>query len=245
MARLIGPFAHLWHRLRRLERHELTWLAVGLGACTALLLFVVLAGEVMEGDTRALDTRILVALRNPNDLSKPRGPAWLESALLDLTAMGGATVLGLVVIAIVGFLLLQARYRTAFFILVTAVSAEMLDEVLKRVFMRPRPNVVPHLRDVVSTSFPSGHAMDSAIIYLTLGAMLMRVAERRMTKAYCLIVAVLITFLVGASRVYLGVHYPTDVIGGWTFGFAWASICWLIAQRFDRESGVAGERKQL
>jgi undecaprenyl-diphosphatase len=241
---LIAPISRAWHRLRRLERHELTWLAVGLGACAALFVFVVLAGEVMEGDTRALDTRILLSLRNQQDLSKVRGPIWLESVLLDLTAMGGATVLGLVVLAIVGFLLLQARYRTALVILVTGVSAEVLDEVLKRVFMRPRPTVVPHLRDVVSTSFPSGHAMDSAIVYLTLGAMLMRVAERPATKAYCLIVAVLLTFLVGISRVYLGVHYPTDVIGGWVFGFAWASICWLIAQRFDRESGVARERKQ-
>ena len=243
MASVPASFVRVWHRLRRLERHELTWLAVGLGACAALLLFVVLAGEVMEGDTRALDTRILVALRNQNDLATPRGPIWLQSALLDLTAMGGATVLGLMVTAIVGFLLLQARYRTAFVILVTAASAEILDEVLKRVFMRPRPTVVPHLRDVVSTSFPSGHAMDSAIIYLTLGAMLMRIAERRLTKIYCLSVAVALTLLVGVSRVYLGVHYPTDVIGGWIFGFVWASICWLVEQRLEPLTTIREERE--
>jgi len=233
----------LWHRLRQLERHELAWLVVGLSACLALLLFVMLAGEVMDGDTRALDTRILAGLRSPDDPSRPRGPWWLEFVLLDLTALGGPTVLSLVVLAIVGFLLLQQRYRTALVIIITAGSGDLLNEILKNVFLRPRPSVVPHLREVVSTSFPSGHAMQSAIIYLTLGAMLMRIAERRLTKAYCLIVAVLLTLLVGASRVYLGVHYPSDVIGGWTFGFAWASICWLVAQRFDRETGVAGERK--
>jgi undecaprenyl-diphosphatase len=242
--RMRGTVSKLWHRLRRLERHEITWLAVGLGACVLLFLFVVLAGEVMEGDTRALDTRILLALRDPLDPNRPRGPAWLEGALLDLTAIGGSTVLGLVVLAIAGFLVLQTRYRTALFIVTTAASGEILNEVLKNVFRRPRPTVVPHLRDVVSTSFPSGHAMESAIIYLTLGAMLMRVAERRLTKAYILTMAVLVTFLVGVSRVYLGVHYPTDVIGGWIFGFAWASLCWLIAQRYERQTGVARERKK-
>ena len=243
-ARIFGFFPKLWHRLRRLERHELAWLAVGLAACGALFGFVLLAGEVMEGDTRALDTRILVSLRDPADPSRPRGPAWLEFALIDLTAIGGSTVLGLVVLAIVGFLLLQARYRTAAVITVTAASGEIVNQLLKNLFDRPRPTVVPHLRDVVSTSFPSGHAMESAIIYLTLGAMMMRAVEGRLTKAYCMIMAVTLTLLVGISRVYLGVHYPTDVIGGWIFGFAWASICWLIAQRYDRESGVARERKE-
>jgi undecaprenyl-diphosphatase len=242
--RVFGFFPKLWHRLRRLERHELTWLAVGFGACAALFVFVLLAGEVMEGDTRALDTRILVALRNPDDPSRPRGPAWLEFALIDLTAIGGSTVLGLVVLSIVGFLLLQARYRTAAMMTITAASGEILNAVLKNLFGRPRPSVVPHLREVVSTSFPSGHAMESAIIYLTLGAMMMRVVEGRLTKAYCMIMAVTLTLLAGISRVYLGVHYPTDVIGGWIVGFAWASICWLVAQRYDRESGVARERKE-
>jgi undecaprenyl-diphosphatase len=232
----------LWHGLGRLERRELTWLVVGLAACVALLAFVLLAGEVMEGDTRGLDTRILLALRDPLDPARPRGPAWLEGALLDLTAIGGSTVLGLVVFSVAGFLLLQGRRHTALAILITAASGELLNDLLKRAFLRPRPDVVPHLRDVVSTSFPSGHAMESAIIYLTLGTMLMRIAERRLTKAYCLILAILLTLLVGISRVYLGVHYPTDVIGGWIFGFAWASVCWLIAQRFERETGVAQER---
>src|SRR4029077_12076218 len=102
---------------------------------------------------------------------------------------------------------------------------------------------VPHLRDVFSSSFPSGHAMESAIVYLTLAAMLMRVAERRLTKLYILGMAMLLTFLGGVSRIYLGVHYPTDVIGGWIIGFVWASICWLVTQRFEERAGIAGERE--
>lgn len=231
-------------RFRSLKRQEIFWLLVGLGACVLLFAFISLAGEVMKGDTQALDAKILRALRSADDPAKPAGPEWIEFALLDLTALGGPTILGLVVCAVVGFLLLQTRYRTALAILVTSLSGELVDGVMKQAFMRPRPTIVPHLREVVSTSFPSGHAMDSAIIYLTLGAMLMRVAERRLTKLYCLAVALVLTFLVGASRVYLGVHYPTDVVGGWILGFVWASLCWLVAERFEADTGVTAERRK-
>src|SRR5947199_8105631 len=98
--------------LRRLERRELTWLFVGLGLCVLLFGFVSLAGEVIDGDTQAFDTKILRALRDPADPSRPIGPAWIEAPLLDLTALGGATVLGLVVVVVAGFLALQTRYRT-------------------------------------------------------------------------------------------------------------------------------------
>jgi len=228
--------------LGRLERRELTWLSVGLGACALLLLFLFLAGEVVEGDTLAFDTRILRAVRNPDDASKPIGPAWVESWLLDLTALGASTVLGLVVAVVVGFLLLQRRHRTALAVTITSLGGELLNAAMKYAFNRPRPAVVPHLREVFSTSFPSGHAMESAIVYLTLGAMLMRVAERRATKLYCLAVAMLLTAIVGVSRVWLGVHYPTDVIGGWMIGFVWASICWLATQRVEARAGIDAER---
>ena len=231
-------------RFPKLDRRELSWLIAGLGVCVLLWGFLALASEVMEGDTTALDNRILLALRQPGDLSKPIGPAWVEFALLDLTAIGGATVLGLVVCAVAGFLALQTRYRTALAVLVTAATGEVASYGIKHMFMRPRPTIVPHLRDTVSTSFPSGHAMESAIIYLTLGAMLMRIATGRITKMYCIGMAILLTFLVGVSRVFLGVHYPTDVIGGWIFGFLWASLCWLVSQQFEARTGVAEERQK-
>jgi undecaprenyl-diphosphatase len=233
-----------WRHLDKLERHELTWLGVGLGACVLLLAFITFAGEVMEGDTLAFDTKILQALRSPTDPGKPIGPAWVENALLDLTAIGGPTVLGLVTFAVVGFMFLQTRYRTALFVLLTAASGELLDFGMKHLFQRPRPTIVPHLRDTFSTSFPSGHAMESAIVYLTLGAILMRAAESRLTKIYIISVAVLLTMLVGVSRVYLGVHYPTDVIGGWIVGFMWASVCWLVSQRFEAIDEEKDKRPQ-
>lgn len=235
---------HWWLPRRRLERHELTWLIGGLVVCGLLYAFVSLAGEVMEGDTDALDTRILQSLRKADDPATPVGPEWLKLAMLDLTAVGGPTVITLVVAAVVGFLCLQARYRTALVVAAAAVSGEILNHSLKLVFMRERPDVVPHLRDVNTASFPSGHAMESAIVYLTLGVMLMRVAQRRLTKIYCLTIAVLVTLLVGISRVYLGVHFPTDVLGGWMLGFVWASLCWLIEQRYEAKTGVEEEREK-
>ena len=230
--------------LRRLERRELTWLFVGLGLCVLLFAFVTLAGEVTEGDTQAFDTKILRALRDPLDPAKPIGPAWIENSLLDLTAIGGSTILGLVIASVVGFLVLQTRYRTAIVVAITSLSGELLNAVMKHVFNRPRPTIVPHLRDVFSTSFPSGHAMESAIVYLTLAAILMRASDSRVTKMYILGIAVLLTALVGTSRVYLGVHYPTDVIGGWIIGFMWASISWIAARQFEATAHIEAEKNK-
>jgi len=234
----------LWSRLTRFERRELTWLLVGLGACVLLLVFLKLASEVMEGDTQSMDTKIVRALRQADDPSKPIGPPWTADVLEDLTALGGPTVTWLVILSLTGYLLLETKYRTALFVFVTAASGDLVNHAIKGVFSRARPTVVPHLRDAFSTSFPSGHSMESAIVYLTLAAMLMRIVEGRVTKAYCLGLAVLITFLVGVSRVLLGVHYPTDVIGGWIIGLFWASLCWLAAQHYEVRAGLRAERRK-
>ncbi|HTM24459.1 MAG TPA: phosphatase PAP2 family protein [Vicinamibacterales bacterium] len=241
---LVGWWKGATGWLTKLERRELGWLLVGLGACILLWGFLALAGEVMEGETLAFDRKIVLAFRKANDPSQPIGPAWITDVLLDLTALGGPTVLGLVVVSIIGFLLLQARYRTAFFIFLTAATGEAIGAAMKSLFERARPTVVPHLREAFSSSFPSGHAMQSAIIYLTLGAMLMRISERRLTKLYCCAMAMMLTVLVGVSRVYLGVHYPTDVLAGWTVGLFWASLCWLAEQHFEVSAGIREERKQ-
>jgi undecaprenyl-diphosphatase len=231
-------------RWAQLDRRELMWLFVGLGLCVLLFGFVSLAGEVTGGETQSFDTKILQALRDPADPSRPIGPVWIEEPLLDLTAIGGSTVLGLVVVVVAGFLVLQTRYRTAIVVVITWCSGELLNAVMKHVFNRPRPSIVPHLRVVYTTSFPSGHAMESAIVYLTLAAILMRASQSRVTKIYILGIAVLLTALVGVSRVYLGVHYPTDVLGGWIVGFMWASICWLAARRFEGTARIQAEKSK-
>jgi undecaprenyl-diphosphatase len=229
-------------RLRRLERNELNVLLIGLGLSAVLFLFIRLAGEVMGGDTQSFDATIVRSLRNAVDPARPIGPAWMQGVLLDITAIGSPVVLGLVVLIITGYLLLEARYLTAVMVLTTSITGELLNELLKLLFERPRPTVVPHLQTVVTASFPSGHAMQSAVIYLTLGALLMRVVEGRLTKIYCMAVAIFLTFIVGSSRVFLGVHYPTDVLGGWMLGFLWAALTFLATRRFER--ALNREREQ-
>jgi undecaprenyl-diphosphatase len=230
---VIGWIKKAWARLSRLERREITWLLVGLAGCVLLFVFLKLASEVMEGDTLAMDTKIVRALRSADDPSRPIGPVWMTGMLEDLTALGGPTVTWLVILSVTGYLLLEAKYRDALVVFVTSASGDLVNQAIKSGFMRARPTVVPHLRDAFASSFPSGHSMESAIVYLTLAAMLMRIVRGRVTKAYCLGLAILITFLVGVSRVFLGVHYPTDVIGGWIIGLFWASLCWLVAQHYD------------
>ena len=103
---------------------------------------------------------------------------------------------------------------------------------------------MPHLREVISSSFPSGHALTSAAVYLTLGALLMRIAEGRLAKYYCIAIAMFVTFLVGASRVVLGVHYPSDVVAGWLIGMTWALLCWVVERTLERRAGLKREKQE-
>ena len=144
---------------------------LGAGGLALLWLAMLLLGD------GPADTRILRSLRSPDDLSRPIGPHWLELMMLDLTAVGGPTVLSLVVLIIAGFLFIERRHRMALGVLVTSFGGMLVTAMLKQMYDRPRPSVVPHLREVTSSSFPSGHAMQSAIVYLTLGALLMRIVE--------------------------------------------------------------------
>jgi undecaprenyl-diphosphatase len=113
-----------------------------------------------------------------------------------------------------------------------------LNSLLKLVFARPRPDLVTPLTQVLTLSFPSGHAALSAIGYLTLGALLAQAQASRAIRIYFIVVAVALTLLVGVSRVYLGVHYPTDVLAGWCIGLAWAAICWSTMTYFQRRGEI-------
>jgi undecaprenyl-diphosphatase len=223
-------------------RREPFVLAIGLVVVALVWGFIALAGEVAEGDTREFDERTLAALRQPGQPELPIGPAWLRGAALDVTALGSPTVLGLTVLGITGYLWLQRLYRTGTFVLIASAGGWTLTTALKQMFERARPDIVPHLREVSTLSFPSGHALTSAAVYLTLGALLMRIAERPATKFYCMGAAMLVTVLVGCSRVYLGVHYPTDVLAGWTAGLSWALVCWGVERRLEGQAGLRRER---
>ncbi|MFP5288270.1 MAG: phosphatase PAP2 family protein [Thermoanaerobaculia bacterium] len=203
--------------------------------------FAEIAEEVTEGDTRQVDEAILFALRNPEDRSDPLGPAWVEEMERDFTALGGIPVLLLLTVAASTFLVLDGKHRAAVMVLVAVGGALLWSSLLKDGFQRPRPDLVPHGAHVYTASFPSAHSMMSAATYLTLGALLARVQPRRRLKIFLLVFAALLTFIVGCSRVYLGVHWPTDVLAGWTAGSVWALLCWLAARWLQRRGKVEAE----
>ncbi|HEX8701801.1 MAG TPA: phosphatase PAP2 family protein [Myxococcaceae bacterium] len=198
--------------------------------------FMLLADEIREHETQSFDEAVVRAMRRADNPELPIGPPWLRVAARDVTALGGWTVLSLVTVVVCGFLALVRRFRSMVLVLIATVGGWVLNAVLKEAFARPRPSVVPHLTEAYAPSFPSGHAMLSAIVFLTLGAMLAQLIERRRLKVYVLGVALLVTLLVGLSRVFLGVHYLTDVFGGWVAGLAWALLTSLLVRAVKRRS---------
>jgi undecaprenyl-diphosphatase len=217
-----------WRRFLSIERALLISLLV---IAASLFAFFRIASEVSEGDTMALDRFLLLGLRSPADPALPIGPRWLPEAMTSLTAFGSMTGLLLVCLAVIFYLLLGRRLRTALFLFAATAGGVALGGLLKAIYARPRPALVPHLVDVTSSSFPSGHAADSAIVYLTLAALLARTVPERALRIYIIGVAIILTLLIGISRVYLGVHWPSDVAAGWTLGAAWALACSLAYAR--------------
>ena len=234
----------VWTHLASRDRDELRLLLGAFALVAITLVLMALVGNVLEGDTQHFDERLLKSLRKDDAPAEPVGPRWLKLAAFDITALGGPTVLGLTVAGVTGYLLLHGLYRNALFVLTASVGGWIINDALKLLFARPRPSVVPHLREVSSLSFPSGHALTSAVVFLTLGTLLMRVAKKPLAKWYCIAVAMGATALVGTSRVYLGVHYPSDVVAGWLIGLSWALICWMVERMLERRYGLKKERAQ-
>jgi undecaprenyl-diphosphatase len=219
---------------RWLAARELATMLLLAALAGGLWVFAEVAEAVLEGHSRALDEALLLAMRSPADRADPLGPEWVEEIGRDLTALGGMTVLSLLTAAAAGYLWLSQRRLTTWLVLLAVGGGQLLSLALKRGFSRPRPDLVPHEAVVYTASFPSGHAMMSAVTYLTLGALLARIVPQRRMKAFVLGWALLFTGLAGASRVYLGVHWPTDVVAGWALGASWAAACWLVADALER-----------
>jgi undecaprenyl-diphosphatase len=225
-------------RLRRSVRREFALLASLAVAALAIWSFAELADDVLEGDTRAFDRWMLLALRNSGDLADPLGPVWFEEVMRDVTALGSTVVLVFLTFASAGFLWLAGRHRAALLVIAAIGGGFALAYGFKAGFERPRPDLVAHAAEVATASFPSGHATLSAVTYLTLGALLARVQPRRSLKLYVIGMAALVTVAVGLSRVYLGVHWPTDVLAGWALGSAWALLCWSLALWLQRRGRI-------
>lgn len=200
----------------------------------SLWLFSEISDEVRENETHHFDSTILLAMREPGDPDNPIGSEKIEEMGRDLTALGGFTILTGLTLASIGVTLFLRKPKIAAIIAIAITGGIALSTFLKQGYDRPRPDLVPHGVIVTSASFPSGHAMMSAIVYLTLGVLLARTQPSLPLRIYLIALSVVITVLVGVSRVYLGVHWPTDVLAGWTLGAAWALMFWLIAVKVDR-----------
>ncbi len=216
-----------------LLRVESRMLALVAMIALGLFLFLHIASEVAEGETMAFDRAILLALRVPGKPWEPIGPTWLLNAMTQITVLGGGTVLTLMTGMVAAYLLAARRPATAMFVIGAVAGGAILESILKYVFERARPELVTHLVSVSSASFPSGHAMNSTVIYLTLGTLLAKTERRRAVRIYLILAAIMLALLVGFSRIYLGVHWPTDVIAGWCIGSVWAFTCSLLAERLQ------------
>ncbi|MBF0665770.1 MAG: phosphatase PAP2 family protein [Brevundimonas sp.] len=221
-------------RALRIARTEIAAVSALFIVALGVMAFVELADDMTEADGQAFDLAVLQAMRPGAAPADPWGPGWLEEAALDLTALGGIAVLALFAVAVIGFLLLQRKRLSALLLVLGLAGGVALSEGLKALFGRERPPEALQAVETMNASFPSGHSLLSAVFYLSIGVMLSRAFHQRGLKAYVIGVAVLLTLIVGLTRVYLAAHWATDVLAGWSVGAAWAMALWLVAYAVQR-----------
>lgn len=222
-------------RPERAASRRVPWLLVAAAGLALLLLFLLWLGhEIRDGDAADIDRALMLAMRVPGDPARPLGPEWLPSAVRDVTALGSSTVLTLVVALTASFLALRRRFGSAGLVLASTILGGVAVTLVKALVARTRPDLVQQLMVETSNSFPSGHAANSAIVYLTLAALLFPVVREWRMRLFILAAAMLLVGMIGISRVYLGVHWPTDVVAGWAFGSLWALLWWAIEVRLLR-----------
>jgi undecaprenyl-diphosphatase len=210
-------------RFKRLEaRALLVWFSIA----SALWIFFTLGAEIGEGDTSAFDRKLIRLLRNSDMGGEPVGPAWFKDSMRDVTALGGFTFLTLMTTVVVLGLFFHRKRREGIIVALTAISSQTSIEILKVLYDRPRPDpVLPHLH-AYTASFPSGHTTESTAIFLTVATAIATLEANDNTKMLTYAVATFAILSIGFSRVYLGMHWPTDVLGGWVLGTAWALVAW-------------------
>jgi undecaprenyl-diphosphatase len=239
--RIFDALKRRWKQLGGLELSLLVSLALVVGGIWS---FAELAEELIGEEPHQLDREILLVLRDPQNPDDPVGPLWVEEAMVDFTTLANTALLGLIAAAIVGYFVLRRNYFSAVWILLTILGATLLTTFFKDIFGRARPDIVPALDRVTSPSFPSGHSSAAAATYLTLGVLVARYLDRRRLQVYVLLLAVLIVLLVGFSRVYLGVHWPSDVLGGWVLGTVWAIITLQLELWWERWQARSSDREE-
>ncbi|MHC4877712.1 MAG: phosphatase PAP2 family protein [Planctomycetota bacterium] len=209
----------------------------------AAAVFVLLTGLISSPAMQSFDEAVVRRLRHQESPDRPIGPLWFVELARDFTALGGYGVLVTLTILVTTFLTLERKPHRARFAATTIVAGYLLSMTLKQLVGRPRPDVVAWLSFPHSSSFPSGHSMMSAIVYLTMGLMLSELASHRRVKVFLAVTPLTISAAVGLSRIYMGVHYLTDVVAGWSAGICWALLCWLVVRR--RQSALGCSDSQL
>ena len=227
-------------RLTEFITRESILLAVLVLMGTTGWIFHDIQDDIRSGTPSDLDERILLLFRVPGSPEVLRGPGWIENAVRDLTSLGGRAVLTLVTLAVSGFFLLRRQFRPLIFLWIVVISGTVLMGELKTFYARPRPGLSLRLAGESSLSFPSGHAMMSTMIYMTLAVMVAEFQKSGRLRVYIVGFAAFLATLIGLTRVILGMHYPSDVVAGWTVGLCWALFCWLVAHWLKRHyAGVA------
>lgn len=232
------PSIHtLWTFLKRFEARVLIGVMLAAGAVWA---FLNVASEMSEGETQAIDRKLILMLRTPGDLDNPIGGRNVEEAVRDITALGGTTLVVVIgVVAVLSFLFHKKRLH-ALVMAGVVLAAWASSSATKALYSRPRPDLVPHEAYVYSASFPSGHSTMSAAVFLTLAMLVASLEPLRRSKALAYVLASLVIVGVGFSRVYLGVHWPTDVLAGWCLGAAWALVGWVVLRALGGQARGAG-----
>ena len=209
-----------------------------LGLAGLTWIFFAIADAVKENETQSIDEVILLALRSDPAGKDPIGPKWLEYAMRDLSALGGGAVATLLTLLIVVYLLIDRKPRLAIMLSVCALGTWAVMAAFKNLYARGRPTIIEPMYGAGGFAFPSGHASISAALYVTLGVLLASHLKSRALRVYVVSAGAFLALLVGFTRVYIGVHYPSDVVAGWTVGLAWALLCGAVSRRLQRKGVV-------
>lgn len=193
--------------------------AIAIGALALLGLAV--ASLLADGGSLGFDRSLMLALRTPGAPDDPLGPRWFEDVMRDMTALGGIGVVIGASLMFAGYLALERRLVDIAVLATSIVGAQLVSGVIKHLVQRPRPDLVSHEAAIYSASFPSGHTLMATVVYITFALLLAADFADRRVREYLLASAWLVAFAVGASRIYLGVHWPSDVLAGWSLGALW------------------------
>ena len=208
-----------------------------------VFVFIQIADEMAEGELRKFDESLLLSMRIAGDPSQTWGPAWLQETAVEITSIGGYPLIMLTFAAVAGFFIVTRRYGAAAYAVLSVGSGALLSQMLKQYYGRPRPDLIDQLDTVHTLSFPSGHALVTTVAYLTLASLVTGFLTDRRARVYVISVAVFVAVIVGVSRVYLGVHWPSDVAAGWALGAAWASLSWLILHFINHYNNGRAKRE--